>query len=141
MKTGKKYKSVRQIIARFKSLHIEHGRIAATKEYDEKLKILSTEFQKALLQRDISHEKHVALLVKQEKVFEEKTKELQEKINEIKETLESIKINEARVSQYAKNLEASWHDEKVKKWMALNHDKNEAKILLKESENFSRKYV
>lgn len=141
MKVTKKTKKTRNIINRFKSIHVEHGRIIAAKEYNERLLKLSNDFDNALKLRDRSHEIALVHLKTQEKIFAEKNEALDKKMEILTGIIEQMRLDSEKVAKYASNLEASWQDEKVKKWTALNHDKNEAKILLAQNEKNYSNYM
>lgn len=138
LKTSKK---VRRVVKRFKELHVEMGRLTAAREFNERLTKLSTEFDNALKARDKAHESAINQLTTQEKIYSDKCKELEKEKETLSELIKSMRLDSEKVHQYSSNLEASWQDEKLKKWMALNHDKNETQILLATNEKKYQSYM
>jgi len=119
---NKRHNKHRKFLKRWKSMFIEQGKIQASTEYNKKLNMLDNEFDLAISQNQKTHDTHIKSLVRKEQEFARLCEDMQKLKDEIIIIRDNARMYEAEGLQHSKNLYAMLQDEKVKKFMSLNHD-------------------
>jgi len=134
LKANKKRTELKTWKEKWENIYINLGYIKAKTEFNKNLELLSNEYHDLLTANDKIHEIALKSASRKESEYEYLCKIQRDKNEELEKSLNNIRVSESEIAQYARDLEAMLHSEKVQKYHTINHHKNESQILLRNSE-------